>query len=184
MSKLEEKYKKEIVPQLMKELGVKNALAVPRLLKVVVNVGIKEGISDKAALESASQNLTVITSQKPRIARAKKSIAGFKLRAGDPIGLVVTLRRRRMYDFLEKLFEIVLPRLRDFQGLSIKGFDGHGNYTLGILEPIVFPEVDYAKIDKVRGLEITIVTNTNLDKEAKRLLELFGMPFKKIKNSK
>lgn len=179
MNKLEEKYKREIVPQLMKELEFKNALAVPRLLKIVVNIGVKEGVSDKAAFQSASQNLAVITGQKPRIARAKRAIAGFKLQAGDPIGLVVTLRKRRMYDFLEKLFKIVLPRLRDFQGLSTKGFDGHGNYTLGISEQIVFPEVDYAKIDKVRGLEITIVTNTDSDEQAKRLLELLGMPFKK-----
>lgn len=179
MSRLEEKYKKEIVPQLTKELGVKNALAVPRLLKVVVNIGVKEGISDKTAFESASQSLAVITGQKPRIARAKKSVASFKLQAGDPIGLVVTLRRRRMYDFLEKLFKIVLPRMRDFQGMPTKGFDGHGNYTLGIPEQIVFPEVDYAKIDKVRGLEITIVTTTDSDEQAKRLLELLGMPFKR-----
>lgn len=179
MQSLEEKYKKEIVSQLMKELGVKNALAVPRIEKVVINVGIKEGVSDKAAVESASQALAVITSQKPRIARAKKSVAGFKLREGDPIGLVVTLRRRRMYDFLEKLFKIVFPRLRDFQGLSTEAFDGHGNYTLGIPEQTVFPEVDYAKIDKVRGLEITIITNTNSDEQGKKLLELLGAPFKK-----
>lgn len=179
MQLLEEKYKKEIVSQLMKELGVRNALAVPRIEKVVINVGIKEGVSDKAAVKLASQALAVITSQKPRIARAKKSVASFKLRAGDPIGLVVTLRRRRMYDFLEKLFKIVLPRLRDFQGLPAKAFDGHGNYTLGIPEQTVFPEVDYAKIDKVRGLEITIITNTNSDEQAKKLLELLGMPFKK-----
>lgn len=179
MQSLEEKYKKEIVSQLMKELGVKNALAVPRIEKVVINVGIKEGVSDKAAVKSASQALAVITGQKPRIARAKKSVAGFKLREGDPIGLVVTLRRRRMYDFLEKLFKIVFPRLRDFQGLPTEAFDGHGNYTLGIPEQTVFPEVDYAKIDKVRGLEITIVTNTNSDEQGKKLLDLLGMPFKK-----
>jgi large subunit ribosomal protein L5 len=179
MSNLEKKFQKEIVPQMAKELGVKSFLAVPRVEKVVVNIGLKEGASDRGSLEAPSQTLAVITGQKPKIARAKQSIAGFKLRAGDPIGLVVTLRGRRMYDFLEKLFKIVLPRLRDFQGVPIKNFDGHGNYSLGLAEQIVFPEVDYAKIDKVRGLEIAIVTSTNSDKEAKRLLELMGMPFAK-----
>ncbi len=181
MKRLEEKYKNEIIPQLKKELGVKSHLAAPRVEKVVINVGLKEGASDKGALEAPSQVLAAIAGQNPKIARAKKSEAGFKLRAVDPIGLVVTLRKGRMYDFLEKLFKIVLPRLRDFQGVSTKSFDGHGNYSLGIPEQIVFPEVDYAKVDKVRGLEMTIVTTTNSDEKARRLLELMGMPFRKEK---
>jgi large subunit ribosomal protein L5 len=177
--RLEEKYKKQIRPKLAKELGLKNSMAAPRLEKVILNVGLKEGAEDRGALEAPSQTLALITGQKPKIARAKQSIAGFKLRKGAPIGLVVTLRRRKMYDFLEKLFKIVLPRLRDFQGVSVRSFDGHGNYSLGIPEQIVFPEVDYAKIDKVWGLEVTIVTSTDSDKDAKRLLELLGMPFEK-----
>ena len=179
MTQFEEKYKKEILPQLVKEFELENLLAAPRVKKVVVNIGLKEGVSEKETLASASQTLALITGQKPRVARARQSIAGFKLRAGDPIGLVVTLRGRRMLDFLEKLFKVVFPRLRDFQGVPLKSFDGHGNYTLGIPEQIVFPEVDYAKIDKVRGLEVTITTTTNSDKQAKRLLELLGMPFEK-----
>ncbi|HUS52191.1 MAG TPA: 50S ribosomal protein L5 [Candidatus Bathyarchaeia archaeon] len=179
--KLEEKYKKEVQPKLAEELGLKNLMAVPRLEKVIINIGLKEGAENKGALESPSQTLALIAGQKPKIARAKQSIAGFKLRAGAPIGLVVTLRGRKMHDFLEKLFKIVFPRLRDFQGVSIKSFDGHGNYSLGLPEQIVFPEVDYAKIDKVRGLEITVVTTSKSDKGAKRLLELLGMPFEKGK---
>lgn len=147
--------------------------------KVVINLGIGEGASDKGVIEKASQDLAVITGQKPKIARAKASIAGFKLRAGAPIGLVVTLRGKRMADFLEKLFKIVLPRLRDFQGLSVKSFDGRGNYNLGIAEYTVFPEIDYSKVEKVRGLEVTIVTRTSDDQEAKKLLESLGMPFEK-----
>lgn len=179
MTSFEEKYKKEILPQLVKELGLNNLLAAPRVEKVVVNVGLKEGADDKEVLTSASQILSLITGQKPKLARAKKAIAGFKLQAGDPIGLTVTLRGRRMFDFLEKLFKIVLPRMRDFQGVSNRSFDGRGNYSLGIPEQIVFPEVDYTKVDKVRGLEITVVTTTDSDKQAKKLLTLMGMPFEK-----
>ena len=178
MTSFEEKYKKEILPQLVKELELNNLLAVPRVEKVVVNVGLKEGVDDKEALTSASQTLSLITGQKPKVARAKKAIAGFKLQAGDPIGLTVTLRGRMMFDFLEKIFKIVLPRMRDFQGVSTKSFDGRGNYSLGIPEQIVFPEVDYTKVDKVRGLEITVVTTTDSDKQAKKLLTLMGMPFR------
>jgi large subunit ribosomal protein L5 len=178
---LKEKYLKEIVPQLAKEMGLKNRLAVPKVEKVVVNMGIGEGSRDKGVIEPASQDLAVITGQKPKVARARKAEAGFKLRAGAPIGLVVTLRGKRMYDFLEKLFKIVLPRLRDFQGVSAKSFDGRGNYNLGIGEQTVFPEIDYAKVDKTRGLEITIVTGAADDQKAKRLLELLGMPFEKPK---
>lgn len=179
MSNLREKYRQEIIPQLVKELGLKNHLAVPKVEKVVVNIGVGEGAQDKKVIEPASQDLARITGQKPRIAKARISEAGFKLRAGAPIGLVVTLRGQRMYDFLEKLFKVVLPRLRDFQGVSTKSFDGRGNYSLGISEHTVFPEIDYSKVEKVRGLEITLVTNTNDDQGARKLLTLMGMPFEK-----
>jgi len=179
MSSLKEKYQKEIVPQLAKELGLKNHLAVPKVVKVMVNIGIGEGAQDKKVIEPASQDLAIITGQKPRVAKARISEAGFKLRAGAPIGLVVTLRGQRMYDFLEKLFQVVLPRLRDFQGVPTKSFDGRGNYSLGISEHTVFPEIDYSKVEKVRGLEITLVTNTDDDQAARKLLTLMGMPFEK-----
>jgi len=178
---LKEKYQKTIAPQIAKDLGLKNLLAAPKLEKIVVNMGLKEAMDDKKVLESASGDLAVITGQKPKIAKARRSIAGFKLRAGQPIGLVVTLRGQRMYDFLEKLIKIVLPRLRDFQGISLAGFDGQGNYSLGITEQIVFPEIDYAKVDKVRGLEITLVTKAKTDEVAKKLLVLLGLPFEKEK---
>lgn len=148
-----------------------------RVEKVIVNIGIGEGAHDKNVIEAASNDLMVITGQKPAIRQARVSIAGFKIRKGDPIGLKVTLRGKRMTDFLTKLFAIVLPRLRDFQGVSLKSFDGHGNYNLGIPEQIVFPEIDYSKIDKIRGLEITIVTNAGSDEKAKELLENIKMPF-------
>jgi len=153
-----------------------------RVEKVVVNIGLGEGAHDKNVIEAASRDLMVITGQKPAIRRARAAISGFKIRKGDPIGLKVTLRGRRMKDFLIKLFAIVLPRLKDFQGVSLKSFDGQGNYSLGISEQIVFPEIDYSKIDKIRGLEITIVTNTRSDEKAKELLESMGMPFEKIKS--
>ena len=156
-----------------------NPLAKPKVEKIVVNIGLGEAASDKKVIEAASRDLAAITGQKPKVTRARVSIAGFKLRKGDPIGLVVTLRGKRMNDFFQKLVKIVLPRLRDFQGVSLKSFDGHGNYSLGIPEQIVFPEVDYEKIDKVRGLEITIVTNTDSDEEAKKLLASMEMPFEK-----
>jgi large subunit ribosomal protein L5 len=178
---LKKEYLEKIRPLMAKDMGLKNQLAVPGVTKVVINIGIGEGTSDKGVLEKPSQVLAVITGQKPKVARARISEAGFRLRAGAPIGLVVTLRGQRMYDFLEKLFRVVLPRLRDFQGVSLKSFDGQGNYSLGIPEFTVFPEVDYAKTDKAWGLEVTIVTNTGKDLESKRLLELMGMPFEKKK---
>lgn len=177
--KLKNRYKKEIVPQLIKEFKIKNPLAVPEVTKVVVNVGLREALEDKSVLEKVSEEQAMITGQKPIICKAKKAIAGFKLRVGAPIGLKVTLRRCRLYAFLEKLFNVALPRVKDFQGVSPDSFDGRGNYTLGLEEQIVFPEIDPAKIEKIRGLEITIVTNSDDQKRAERLLELMGMPFKR-----
>lgn len=179
---LQEKYKKEIVPALMKEFRITNTMAVPRLLKIVVNCGLGEALRDKKALEGMSTQLTVITGQKPAITRAKRAISTFKLRAGDPIGLKVTLRGRRMYDFFTKLISIVLPRVRDFRGVSAKSFDGKGNYTLGMSETTIFPELEYKLIDKSRGFEIVCVTSATDDTQARRLLELFGVPFEKEMN--
>lgn len=179
MTRLFEKYKKEIAPVLQKEFGKKNPLAVPEISKVTVNIGVGSLNKDTKGLEKAADYLAVLTGQKPSIRTARKAVADFGIRKGSPVGLTVTLRRKRMYQFLDKLFSIVLPRVRDFQGVSRKSFDGRGNYTLGLKEQIIFPEVDYDKIDKVRGLEVTIVTNTNDDKKAARLLELMGMPFAK-----
>lgn len=178
---LKEKYQQEIAPNLAQELGLKNPLAAPKMEKIVVNIGLSEAMDDKKVLEIVSNDLVAITGQKPKVAKARQSIAGFKLRAGQPIGLMATLRGQRMYDFFEKLVKVVLPRLRDFQGVSLKSFDGGGNYSLGVPEQIVFPEIDYAKIDKVRSLEVTVVTNAQTDEKAKRLLVLLGMPFEKGK---
>ncbi|MDO8551593.1 MAG: 50S ribosomal protein L5 [bacterium] len=177
MVRLAEKYQKEIMPELKKEFALKNILAVPKITKVVVNIGLKEAAHDEGVLNKASEELATITGQKPSVRRAKQSIAGFKLGKGNPVGLTVTLRGARMYTFLDKLFNIVFPRVRDFRGTSVNSFDGKGNYSLGIAEQVVFPEVEFSKIDKVRGLEITIATNTQDDEKAKKLLELLGMPF-------
>lgn len=179
MSRLKEKYLEEVVPQLMKEFGYKNIMEVPRLEKVVLNVGVGEGAHNPKALEAAQRDLMAISGQKPVVTRARRSIAAFRIRKGMPIGVMVTLRGRRMYDFLDKLFNAVLPRIRDFRGVPRTSWDGRGNYTLGIREQIIFPEIDYDKIDKVRGLEVTIVTTAESDREAMRLLELLGMPFQR-----
>ncbi|HUW21345.1 MAG TPA: 50S ribosomal protein L5 [Candidatus Bathyarchaeia archaeon] len=184
MLSLSQKYQKEIVPSLMKKLNLGNRLSVPQVKKVVVNVGIGEAVAEESVIDKVSDVLTAITGQKPRVAKSRQAISGFKLRKGVPIGLVVTLRRERMFHFLEKLFKIVLPRLRDFKGLPVAGFDGRGNYSLGLTEQTVFYEVDYDKIDKIRGLEITIVTNAGSDGTAKMLLEELGMPFEKGKVKK
>lgn len=176
---LKEYYYKEVVPKLMKDLGVRNPLAVPRILKVVVNVGLREAVSDKKVLDTVAEQLALISGQKPKVTRAKRAIAGFKIRAGDAVGLMLTLRKKRMYGFLEKLIKIVLPRLRDFRGLSRQSFDGRGNYTLGITEQIVFPEIDFGKIDKIRGLEIAVATNAKSNQEGEKLLEALGVPFRK-----
>lgn len=179
MNNLEEKYRQEIRPKLAKEFTLTNVLAVPAVLKVVLNMGLGQASQDKNLIEKAAEDLKTITGQKPRVNKARLAIAGFKIRKNDPIGLMVTLRGKRMYAFLEKLFKIVLPRLRDFKGVSASGFDGRGNYNLGLSEQIVFPEIDYAKIDKIRGLQVTIVTNVRDDQRAKRLLEELGVPFEK-----
>ena len=177
MSGLKERYRGEIVPRLMELGGYRNVMQVPRLEKVVVGIGLGEAIQNARALEGAEQDLPAITGQKPIITRAKRSIAAFRLRTGMPIGIKVTLRKDRMYDFLERLISVVLPRIREFRGVPRDSFDGRGNYTLGLREQTVFPEIDYDKVDKVRGLEITIVTTARTDEEGRQLLELFGMPF-------
>jgi len=179
MAVLQEKYKKEIVPKLMEIRGYKNIMEAPRVVKISVGIGLGEAITNAKALESAEKDLVAITGQKPIITRSKKSIANFKLRENMPIGMKVTLRRERMYDMLERLIGVVLPRLREFQGIPRTGFDGRGNYTLGFKEQTVFPEIEYDKIEKVRGLEITIVTTAKNDEDGRLLLELLGMPFSK-----
>ena len=178
MSQLKEKYKKDIIPSLMKLYGYKNVMQVPRLDKAVLNIGLGEATQNAKALEAAERDLVAISGQHPVITRSKKSIAAFRLREGMPIGLKVTLRGERMYDFFDKLVNAVLPRMRELQGVSKNSFDGRGNYTLGIKEQII-PEVDYDKVDKVRGLEVSFVTTANTDEEGKHLLELLGMPFTK-----
>ena len=178
MDRLKERYQNELVPKLMKEFNYKNRMQVPRLQKVVVNMGLGEAIQNIKVLDSAANELMVITGQKPVPSKAKKSIANFKLRKGMPIGCFVTLRKERMYGFFDRLVNIALPRVRDFRGISGRSFDGRGNYSLGIKEQIIFPEIDYDKIDKIKGLNITIVTSAKTDEEGKALLGLLGMPFK------
>ena len=177
MSQLKLYYNKEVVPSLIKKFKYKNIMQVPKLEKIVLNIGLGEAIQNIKLLDSASEELKIIAGQRPVVTRAKKSIAAFKLREGMPIGCMVTLRRDRMYDFYYKLVNITLPRVRDFRGLSGKALDGHGNYTLGIKEHIIFPEIDYDKIDKIKGLNISIVTTAKTDEEGKELLRLLGMPF-------
>ena len=179
MAGLKEKYRKEIIPKLMEIQGYKNIMEVPHLEKVVVGIGLGEAVSNAKALEGAEKDLPIITGQKPIITRSKKSIANFKLREGMPIGLKVTLRQKKMFDFLDRLINVVLPRGREFQGVPRNAFDGRGNYTLGLKEQTIFPEIEYDKIDKVRGLEITIVTTARTDEEGRLLLELLGMTFSK-----
>jgi len=178
-SRLKEKYQQEVVPALRKEFDYKNPMQVPTINKVVVNIGMGEVIQNAKAMEAAVSDLAAITGQRPVITRAKRSVAAFKLREGMQIGCMVTLRGERMNLFLDKLINVALPRLRDFQGVSADAFDGRGNYTLGLREQLVFPEIDYDKVDKVRGMEISIVTTAHSDQEGRRLLALLGMPFKK-----
>ena len=177
MSRLLERYKEEIVPLMMKEQGYSSPMRVPRLEKIVLNIGMGEAIQNPRALEAAAGDLALISGQRPVITKAKRSIAVYKLREGMSIGIMVTLRGRRMYEFLDRLVNAVLPRMRDFQGVPREAFDGHGNYTLGIKEQIIFPEIDYDKVDKVRGLQVSIVTTSRDNEEARRFLELLGVPF-------
>ena len=178
MARMKERYHQDLVPKLMKEFGYTNKMRVPRLQKIVVNMGLGEAIQNIKVLDSATSEIMTITGQKPVPTKAKKSIANFKLRQGMPIGCMVTLRKDRMYEFFDRLVNIALPRVRDFRGISGKAFDGRGNYSLGIKEQIIFPEIDYDKIDKIKGLNITIVTTAKTDEEGKTLLRLFGMPFR------
>lgn len=177
-SRLHEKYLKEVAPALMKELNVKNPMAVPRLHKVVINMGVGEATQNAKVLDPAVNELGQITGQKPVVTRAKKSIAAFKVREGMPIGAMVTLRGDRMYEFLDRLMNIALPRVRDFRGVSTKSFDGRGNYTLGLRDQLIFPEIDYAKVDKMKGMNVTIVTTAEDDNGARALLKHMGMPFR------
>jgi large subunit ribosomal protein L5 len=177
--RLLEQYRQDIVPAMMKEFGYKNVMQVPRIQKISVNIGLGEALQNAKALEAASEDLKIVTGQKPVITKARKSIATYKLREGMSIGAKVTLRGQRMWDFLDRFVNIVLPRQRDFQGVSPDSFDGRGNYSVGLREQLVFPEIIYDKIDKVRGMEITIVTSAQNDEEARRMLALMGMPFKR-----
>ncbi len=176
---LRERYKSEVAPALMKALNLTNVMEVPRIQKVVVNIGVGEALDNAKALDAAVSDLTLIAGQKPVIQKAKKSIANFKLREGRAIGVKVTLRGERMWSFLDRLLNIVLPRVRDFRGVSANSFDGRGNYTLGLREQLVFPEIEYDKIDKLRGLEVSIITTARNDDAARQLLQLLGMPFRK-----
>ena len=178
MARLKEQYKKEIVPALTKQFGYKTAMEVPRLTKIVLNMGVGEATGDKKILDNAVGDMTKISGQKPVITKARKAIAGFKIRQGYPIGCVVTLRHERMYEFLDRLVTIALPRVRDFRGVSGKGFDGRGNYNMGVKEQIIFPEIEYDKIDTLRGMNITITTTAKSDAEAKALLAAFKFPFR------
>ena len=178
MARLKEKYKKEIAPQIAKEFDIKNPMAIPRIEKIIVNMGMGEAISNSKILDVAVEELKVITGQKPVITKAKKSIASFKLRQGMPIGTMVTLRGERMYEFLDRLISVALPRVRDFRGISGKAFDGRGNYTLGITEQLIFPEIDFNKVDKTRGMNISIVTTAKNDEQSRALLKALGMPFR------
>ena len=178
-SRLKELYLKKTVPDLKAKFGYKNVMQVPRLSKIVLNIGLGEAITNAKAMESAQKDLTAIAGQHPVVTKAKKAIAAFKLRPGLPIGIMVTLRGQRMYDFFDKLVSIVLPRIRDFQGISPDALDGQGNYTLGMREQVVFPEIEYDKVEKVRGFEIVIVTTAKTDEEGRELLRSLGMPFRK-----
>jgi large subunit ribosomal protein L5 len=179
MNRLKEKYLKEVTPALMSKFNYKSVMQVPKIEKIVINMGVGDAVQNAKALDNAVEELALITGQKPIVTRAKKSIAGFRLREGMPIGAKVTLRGERMYEFFDKLISVSLPRVRDFRGVSKKSFDGRGNYTLGIKEQLIFPEIDYDKVNKVRGMDIVIVTTAKTDEEARELLTLLGMPFQK-----
>jgi large subunit ribosomal protein L5 len=178
MSRLKERYDSEVIPALKKEFGYTNVMAVPKIEKVVVNMGLGEATSNVKIIETGSDELARITGQKPVTRRSKKSIAQFKVRKGQPVGTCVTLRGERMYEFLDRLMSIALPRVRDFRGVSPKGFDGRGNFTLGLKDQLLFPEIDYMKVDKSRGMNVSVVTTARTDQEARKLLQLIGMPFR------
>jgi large subunit ribosomal protein L5 len=178
MNRLREKYQKEVIPALTKEFGYKNVMAVPRIEKVVVNMGLGEATSNAKIIDTGADELARITGQRPVTRRAKKSIAAFKVRKGMPIATMVTLRGERMWEFLDRLVSIALPRVRDFKGVSPKGFDGRGNYTLGLRDQLLFPEIDYMKVDKARGMNVSVVTTAKTDEEARKLLQFVGMPFR------
>ena len=178
MNRLKEKYQKEVVPALSKEFGYKNVMAVPKIEKVVVNMGLGEATSNAKLVDVGADELARITGQKPVTRRAKKSIAAFKVRKGMPIATMVTLRGERMWEFLDRLMNIALPRVRDFKGVSPRGFDGRGNYTLGLRDQLLFPEIDYMKVDKARGMNVSVVTTAKTDEEARKLLKFIGMPFR------
>ncbi len=178
MTRLKEKYVKEVIPALTKEFGYKNVMAVPRVQKVVVNMGLGEATANAKIIDTGSDELARITGQKPVARRAKKSIAQFKVRKGQPVGTMVTLRGERMWEFLDRLVGIALPRVRDFKGVSPRGFDGRGNYTLGLRDQLLFPEIDYMKVDKARGMNVSVVTTAKTDQEARKLLQFIGMPFR------
>ena len=178
MARLKELYEKEMIPQLIKEFSYKNIMEVPKIEKIVINMGLGEAIQNVKILDSAAAEMTSIAGQKPVITKARKSIASFKLREGMPIGCMVTLRKSKMYEFLDRLVNVALPRVRDFKGVSPKGFDGRGNYSLGIKEQLIFPEIDYDKVDKIKGMNITVVTTAKTDEEGRALLKLLGMPFR------
>ena len=177
MSRLQERYRSDVVPALVRQFGYTNPMEVPRLSKIVVNIGLGEALQNAKAIDAAVGDLATITGQRPIVTRAKRSIAQFRLRTGNPIGAKVTLRGQRMWDFLDRLTTMALPRLRDFRGVPSRSFDGRGNYSLGLREQLAFPEIDYDKVDRLRGLEISIVTTAKTDEESKTMLELLGMPF-------
>jgi large subunit ribosomal protein L5 len=178
MTRLREKYRKEVVPALQKEFGYKNVMAVPKIEKVVVNMGLGEATGNAKIIDTGADELARITGQRPVTRRAKKSIAAFKVRKGMPVGTMVTLRGERMWEFLDRLMTIALPRVRDFKGVSPRGFDGRGNYTLGLRDQLLFPEIDYMKVDKARGMNVSVVTTARTDEEARKLLQFIGMPFR------
>lgn len=178
MARLQEQYRKELAPALKEKLGLKNVMEVPRLVKITINMGVGEAVNDKKIMDNAVRDLSLIAGQKPIVTKSKKSIAGFKIRDGWPIGCKVTLRREQMYEFLDRLINISLPRTRDFRGMSAKSFDGRGNYSFGVKEHIIFPEIDFEKTDAIRGMDITFTTTASDDSGAKALLEAFGFPFK------
>ena len=179
MSRMQEKYNKEVAPALMEKFSYKSTMQIPKLVKIVINIGLGEAKDNPKAVDAACSDLAQITGQKPIVTKARKSVANFKLREGMNIGCKVTLRADKMYEFLDRLFNVALPRVRDFRGINANGFDGRGNYSLGIKEQLIFPEIDYDKIDKIRGMDIVFVTTAKTDEEARELLKLFGMPFKR-----